>query len=354
MKVLKRNIPAFMMLLGIPFLMHFCSSPTESFIKDPHDYTWTVDTINNPDPTSIQTKLNSIWGSSPSNVYACGHTDAGPEIYHYDGENWTAIDLRDYSLRNGVCNKVFGFSENDVWIAGGLGHGSVGNSYTNSYLIHNNGSTWESYEFETRAELTDVWGTDSDNLWACGRYGIVIHFTGQIWEIDTVSIEQVYGDYELYLYGIREYNNEVFVVGYRYPDPYYLLRKTGNSWIVIDSIESGDEYTYGRTGLFVSQERNFYSYGYAGLFQYKGSSWEKILSVSSSVTGLVEYATNRILVSEFNNNLYLFRNGTYESIIQTGSDNEHFVNVWGNKEECFVLCLDYSMNWGWTLVYHGK
>ncbi|OGU55966.1 MAG: hypothetical protein A2V66_12610 [Ignavibacteria bacterium RBG_13_36_8] len=354
MKNLKKNLKPVLGVVTILSVVVYCSSPTETFVKDPRDYSWSVDTIKNEDQGALQTMLQSIWGSSPNDVYACGHTDIGPEIYHYDGENWSAIDLRDYGLKNGICNKVFGFSENDVWIAGGLGHGYIGNRYINSNLIHFDGSEWENYEFETKSELTDVWGTSSEDLWACGRNGLVIHREGQVWDFDTVSIEQIYGDYELYLYSIREFNSEVFVVGYRYPDPYYLVKRTNGNWIVVDSVESGNEYTYGTTGLFVSKENKFYSHGYKGLFKYTGNTWEKIIAVSSSVSGMVEFAKNKLLVSEFSHNLYLLENDSYEVIKQTESDYIHFTNVWGNNEECFVLCLDLSVNWGGTLVYHGK
>lgn len=354
MKVLKRYLPLYILLIGIPGLMYFCSSPTEPFVKDPRDYTWTIDTIKNTNEGALQTMLQSIWASSPNDVYVCGFVDIGPNIYHYNGENWESIDLSNYGLSRGIRNKVFGFSDNDVWIAGGLGHGYVGNRYINSDLIHFNGSEWENYEFETKGELTDVWGTSSEDLWACGRNGLVIHREGQEWDFDTVSIEQIYGDYELYLYGIREYNGEVYVVGYRYPDPYYLLKRTIGNWIVIDSVESGNEYTYGTTGLFVSKENELYSHGYKGLFKYTGGAWGKIISVSSSVSGMVEFARNKFLVSEFSNNLYLLENGNNEAIKQTESNDIYFVNVWGNNEECFVLCWDLGLNWGGTQVYHGK
>ncbi|MBM4172679.1 MAG: hypothetical protein FJ214_12475, partial [Ignavibacteria bacterium] len=52
-----------------------CNSPTEPepIYKDPLTMTWTVDTLEYPD--AFQTTLSSIWGSSPNDVYAVGHSE---------------------------------------------------------------------------------------------------------------------------------------------------------------------------------------------------------------------------------------------------------------------------------------
>ncbi len=60
--------------------------------KDPRTYTWTIDTLAYPG--SYQTIMQSIWGSSPSDVYVVGHNDGGyGKMYHFDGKMWTPVVL---------------------------------------------------------------------------------------------------------------------------------------------------------------------------------------------------------------------------------------------------------------------
>ncbi|OGU55965.1 MAG: hypothetical protein A2V66_12605 [Ignavibacteria bacterium RBG_13_36_8] len=355
MKNLKKNLKPLIGVITILSVVIYCSSPTEPWVKDPRDYTWTVDTIRSMEPGALQTMISSVWASSPSDVYVCGFVDIGSNIYHYNGENWEAIDLRDYGLSKGYRNKVFGFSGNDVWIAGGLGHGYVGNRYVNSDLIHFDGSGWENYEFETRSELFDVWGPNPNDIWACGFGGIIIHYDGQSWEFDTLNTAFLNEGEQFFPYSIRKYNNALYVVGYRYPNPYYLFKKEDGDWEVIDSVEGGrDEYCFGTSGLFVSKANDFYSYGSYGIFRYNHGAWEKILQVNSMVGNMVEFTRDKFLATEFNDNLYLLENGSHEIIKQTGAEDIHFVNVWGNNEECFVTAWMYRGGIITTLVYHGQ
>jgi len=350
MKVLKRNIPLFVLLIGIPGLMYFCSSPTEpGWVKDPRDYTWSVDTIRNPDQRSFQTLMSSIWGSSENDVYICGHTDIGPEIFHFNGETWDAIDLTDYGLRNGIRNRVFGFSENDVWIAGALGHSAEG-GYKTSELIHFNGTNWESYEFETRSELIDVWGTDSNNLWACGKDGIVIHYNGIDWQVDTIKIHVEEGrDY--FLKNIIELNRIPYVGGYKnMPSVSYFFKKTENNWITLDSAQSDEGINkWGRALFYLSNGKHFYSTGSGGLFEYIDSNWENIFYLDTGIFGIRECVRNRYLLAEVRGTIYLYENGAFENIYSF-DDQIGLKGLWGNEQECFVIGQHKNQ----TLILHGK
>ncbi|MFQ5631413.1 MAG: hypothetical protein ACE5I1_21785, partial [bacterium] len=59
---------------------------------DPRHLTWTVDTLRYPD--SFQTLMYGIWGSSPNDVYAVGHTNVvRGNMYHYNGKSWQDVLL---------------------------------------------------------------------------------------------------------------------------------------------------------------------------------------------------------------------------------------------------------------------
>ncbi len=347
MRILKKYLPAIIVMVVLPGLFYYCSSPTEPWVKDPREYTWTVDTIKNPDPTVFQTLMSSIWGSSPSDVYICGHTDTGPNIYHYDGDKWDAIDLSDYGLRKGYRNKIFGFSKNDVWIAGGLGHTG---GYKTSELLHFNGDEWESFEFETRSELIDVWGTSLNNLWACGEGGIVFHFDGSIWQIDTIkiSVEEGRG---YFLKNIIELNGIPYVGGYKnMPLVQYFFKKEINSWITMDSAESDEGVIkWGGALFYLSSEKHFYSTGSGGLFEYIDGNWENIFYLDTGIYGIYELVKNKYLMAEFRGKIYLYENGAFESIYSF-DEQIGLKELWGNERECFVVGQIQNS----TVILRGK
>ena len=345
------NIFKFIILVSITSsLLFFCSSPSEpDWVKDPRDYTWTIDTIQNPDPTAFQTLMSSIWGSSQNDVYVCGHTAGGPNIYHYDGDKWDAIDLRNYGLRKGYRNRVFGFSENDVWIAGGLGHSAEG-GYTTSELLHFNGQEWESIEFETRSELIDVWGTSPNSLWACGDNGLVIHYDGSNWELDTIKITVEEGRY-FFLKNIIELNGIPYVGGYKnMPLVNYFFKKETNSWITIDSSESDEGIIkWGAALFYLGSGDHFYSTGSGGLFECVNDNWENIFHLDTGIFGISECVEKRYLLAEVYGKIYLYENEVFNNIYQL-NEQVIFKGLWGNEKECFVVGQVQNS----TVILHGR
>jgi len=349
MKVLKRNIPLFVLLIGIPGLMYFCSSPTESFVKDPRDYTWSVDTIQNPNPIAFQMLMSSIWGSSSSDVYVCGHTDAGPNIYHYDGDKWAAIDLRDYGLYNGLRNKVYGFSEHDVWIAGGSAYSAEG-GYITSELIHYDGNTWQSYEFETRSELEDVWGTSKHDLWACGENGIVIHKNGNEWKLDTIKAN-VFEGQRFIVESIKKVDETLFALAYKTERPQsFIYINENNEWILVDSFYIYEEPPkWGSGRLFCSSDNRLLSTGRGGIYEYSDGSWKNIYQLNSGFYGIWECVEKEYLLAEVYGKIFLYAHNKFE-IIKEFSSNATMAELWGNTNECFIVGRDGLR----TYIFHGK
>lgn len=70
-----------------------CKSPSgPDVLKNPREYTWTIDTLAYPG--SFQTNMNDIWASSPSDVYVVGHNSDGfRKMYHFNGNTWKPIGL---------------------------------------------------------------------------------------------------------------------------------------------------------------------------------------------------------------------------------------------------------------------
>ena len=84
------------LIIIIVFLNVSCKeepiTPPDNKVKNPREYSWTIDTLSYPG--SLQTFMRDIWASSPSDVYVVGSNDqAYGHMFHYDGKNWTAVNL---------------------------------------------------------------------------------------------------------------------------------------------------------------------------------------------------------------------------------------------------------------------
>jgi len=144
------------------------------------DYIITVDTID-----VLGEVFHSIWGTSENNMWAVG--DGSRDLWHYDGETWTAL----HPL-SGSQNSIYGFSENDIYIASNEG-----------WIHHYNGSSWyEQFRYGPNGNnpnnFTDIWGYSPTNIYACGfyrenkkSYGLIFHYDGKKWE--RVNIPKIEG-----------------------------------------------------------------------------------------------------------------------------------------------------------------
>jgi hypothetical protein len=108
----------------------------------------------------LGTELGDIWGSSDTDVYVTSWNDG---LYHYDGNQWSHIDLG-----SSVVIGVWGSSANDVVVTG-FGR-----------IWHYNGSTWRSEDVSEHF-LLKAYGTGPNNIFAVGEEAFIAHYDGGQW-----------------------------------------------------------------------------------------------------------------------------------------------------------------------------
>jgi hypothetical protein len=161
-----------------------CSGCTQVYLEV--EYTPLVWSAMTSD-TTVQ--LNSVWGSSSSNVFAVG---ASGTIRKYDGTSWSGSSSGTIWQLNGV----WGSSASNVF--------AVGNGGT---IRKYNGTSWSGMTSGTTKNLYGVWGTGANDVFAVGDSGTVLHYNGIAWSTMNSSVTTA-------LYGIwgSSFDN-VFAVG---------------------------------------------------------------------------------------------------------------------------------------------
>lgn len=166
------------------------------------DYTFTIDTLRTQ-PGDLFYPTN-IWGSLPNDVWVVGHADASDlSKWHFDGTKWT----RDSSRFSSNLQSIFGFSPNNVWACDAPG----GNMW------HYNGSVWSKYGNYTPSGylllLNNIWGDAPNNIYAVGGAdsteggaykGIIMHYNGINWRF--VTIPKIRVGFSWIRRGIKESN----------------------------------------------------------------------------------------------------------------------------------------------------
>lgn len=109
---------------------------------------------------ATEAKLFGIWGQSDTSMWTVGGVIGNPfapgEMYHFDGTEWSAVELPDGSVDGVILYKVWGRSDDDLWVVG-----------TQGTILHRTASGWEVVDSGTTQPLFTVSG-DADIVVAVG------------------------------------------------------------------------------------------------------------------------------------------------------------------------------------------
>ncbi len=135
---------------------------------------WMTDPVTYGDSAST----NGVWGTSASDVYAVGGDDAGGYVSHWNGTSWSLSFPS--NATDGLVDKrllaVWGSSASDVFAVGGaILDDSVG------IILHYDGRQWSPVDIGPVSRLNGVWGTSASDVFAVGMGGMILHYDGTTW-----------------------------------------------------------------------------------------------------------------------------------------------------------------------------
>ena len=116
--------------------------------------------------------FTDIWATSPDNIYIVGHNNTRSTgiIYHYNGENWNLIYETPLTDGEVFFKKIYGFSENDIYIIGLVNAKSV--------VYHYNGKSWNKIPQIFSPDFYEIIGFSNKNLYLVGSDGAILYFDG--------------------------------------------------------------------------------------------------------------------------------------------------------------------------------
>ena len=133
---------------------------------------WTL--VNGANPMSANV-LESVWGSATNDVWAVGYgirASSGHKrtlVEHWDGSQWTVVPSPNATVTDNVLNSVSGSSSTDVWAVGIDDKGGV----PATLAEHWNGSAWAIVKTPDRGvlgtELLSVASAGPTSAWAVGQ-----------------------------------------------------------------------------------------------------------------------------------------------------------------------------------------
>jgi hypothetical protein len=321
--------------------------PSSELDSTSHNITWQIDSIG-----TWQSVLTDAWGTDPNNVYAVGfiYTDTtftqGTNIMHWDGNQW-----KPESFWEGNINSVYGFSKNDIWVGGDR----IADPYYYVLFGHWDGSTWRAIKLSYTGSIYGFWGTASNNLYAVGLGGMILHFDGNQWT-------QMYsGSRTLLMSDICGFsNNEIYACGYdQTTGRGVLLFFDGTSWkTLFDNIFNFGDSTNNPAGQITTvwgyDPNHVYIKTGAGTFLGNRFGWTKINIPNDNIyTHHIRGSSYKNIFSVGDFSLLVHWNGKswhrYEGLSRS-PDGDVLLSTWTDGNAAFVVGRSATAN---GIVYRG-
>ncbi len=275
-------------------------SPTEpplDEIKNPRTYTWTIDTLSYPG--SQYTIMYSIWGSSPGNMYVVGScSQYEGRIWHFDGEKW-APSPPEISRNNFFYQDIYGFSENDIWMAGFMSSPPYLNS-DSCLLMHYNGAKWKAFNLNTKGRLETVGGSLANDIWfGGGTYSRLFHWDGNSVKQDSLPLyipEDSAYQYVTNKIISKPTGKNYFLVANTYTQTAYIFAHSQAGWSTLYD----DIYYYYINDFWIDENENIYKVDASGIYKLTGNTWINIIGwYGASLNAIAATSSNNIFVAGY-------------------------------------------------------
>jgi len=334
------------------------NEPGKPSFKDPREMTWTVDTLHYPG--NIQTLMSSIAVRSMSDIWLCGHADGLGDMWNYNGVEWSSVNLHESDISISYYNDFYVDDNKNIFLAGMQGR--TGEPPL-SKVIKYDGEDWSDLNAPGNVDLLSIHGDSENNIWACGRDGIVIHYNGNNCDIDTIVIP-AWKSADYFLNSIAVFETEIHLQAtvhdsQRMRQSFYNIIGSMDNWIVIDSMifdGSSAIKKWGYWGSYVSDCNKLYSFGPGGIWLWNGNTWEKSLVSNYPIEGMDSTTENYIIATGQRGHVFFYDGSTWNHLSATADTPSPilYTDAWTNGYEAVIIGYTtegYPMK---TVVWRGE
>lgn len=339
------------------------TGPNQKPFKDPRQMTWSIDTLEYPG--SMQTIMESMWASSPSDVWITGHNDRSHgDLWYYNGTKWNEIDVfKDVESSAKSFNKISGFSSSNIWAVGTRDFNDPLNPsdrWFKDLIIQYNGTKWIEHKQNSGSRIIGLHCNTPNDIWVGGSNGFIANYDGAIWKKDTLKIKIASG-YPYFIKSIAKFNGKVFLLvssDAPYFEKYYFVQGEMKNWTLVDSIYyDGTNFhiKWGYWGLYVSPFEKLYSYGPGGIWEWQ-NGWINILKLNFPIRGMYGISSDYIFAAGDYGYVYFYDGTSWIQLTRFAETPSYLVytDAWTNGYETFIL--GHTVN-GWpqkTVIWRGK
>jgi hypothetical protein len=274
--------------------------------------TWTASQSG----TNLQ--ISTLWGRARDEVYAgLGFSDIGPGgLLRFDGQRWSPVT----GAPSDYVQSIFGTAQ-EIWLLGadafdartiwrfdgqwtsepspvppgltsiaGAG-GALWIAGKEGALIERSGTSWIVHGEGGAPDLHDVFGFASDDVWAVGQRGTILHRDADEWSV----VQNATGT-SVDLYGVwGAAPNDVWAVG----NPGIIEHWDGSRWTMVASTTNGV-----LSDVWGSGPRDVWAVGNEGfdaiVLHYDGMGWSReTLTNGGTLTGVWVGAPGEVWISTF-------------------------------------------------------
>ncbi len=257
--------------------------------------------------SGVTTTIYSIWGSSPERIHAVG---AKGVILDYDGAAWTP----DTGVTTATLRSVWGWGEDTVY--------AVGDSGKVVYR-HERDGEWKARldsEIDSTSNLTCVWGTSSEDLYAGSGEGRILRLLpyspwwrpSKIVPDGVLSMDGVSAD----LYYVCGVNGSVYRIE---PDAGRRILPSRGTTASLLTVWGRDDLT-----IFVA--------GIDGtVLARQGEGWRIMQQPDESTIWELWGANNNAVFAAAGNRILRFDGHIWSVAYRASADWANFVTIWGRS-----------------------